>query len=223
MASSKSAPVAATLVAIVNLVLFLPCLCTSCYSGISVAAGMEGGGFAFDPKQKEQLKKMEAELDQKLPNRKPVGIAFSILGLIDSAAMVAAAIGLLMKKPWGRLACILASVLMIVFSLVSLIYAAAVVMPPTIEAQEAMMKGNPGPAPPAGMMAAIMYGSLAFSALLNIGYPLLAVFLMMTGSVRAFYSQEAYERRQAEAEGGGRDDDRRRDDDDYDRRDDDAR
>jgi len=219
MASPKM-PAAAMIVAIVNLVLFVPCLGSACFNTLGGASGMDiSEVLAVDAKAKEQAKKINAAMDEKLPNRRAVEIVFSIAGLIYSVAMIFASIGLLLKKPWGRSACLLAAALVIVVSIARLGYS-FVALPPAIELQEAAMKeAAAGPAPPPGTMAAVTYGMVGCSGAFMIGYPLLVIILMMTGSVRAFYSTEAYDRRLEETEGGGRDDNRRDDEDD--RRDDD--
>ncbi len=153
MPRSRKIPVTALFVAIINLVLFVPCLCCSGAGLAMVGAGGGGSDFALDPKQKEELKKQEKIVEEKVPNQKAIGMAFSFGNVLGSILMIVAAIGLLKKQSWGRLVCIFGSILLIVDSLANVGYQAKSVLPVTVKIQEwEMREQNPGAAPPAGFV-----------------------------------------------------------------------
>jgi len=223
MPRSKSTPIAALIVAIVNLVLFIPCLCCSgANAGVGAFAG-DGSAFVPDPKMKEDIKKQQQEINNAVPNFKTVELVTNILKVIASIMMVSAAIGLLMKQSWGRLLCILGAAFIILVTLGHAVYQATTTIPAISKVQEEQMKKNPaaGPGLGQGFFQGANYIGLAIQVLLSAGYPLIALFLMMTPPVRDFYSTSARDRRQHEDD-LEREDDRREDDyddrrEDYDR------
>lgn len=189
MARSKSIPAAAMFVAIMNLILFLPC---ACCSGIGLVAGPaigDGTAFAVDPEQKKAVEALNKRLKEKVPNLDTIQLLTGALTLAASLDLVVAAIGLLMRQNWGRILCIGGAILLIVVTLFNVGFQATKVIPVTLEAQKEVM-GQQGQAAPgaADALGAIAYGALAINVVIQVGYSLLALILMLLPSVREFYT-----------------------------------
>lgn len=189
MAGSKSIPAAAMFVAIMNLVLFLPC---ACCSGIGLVAGPtmgDGTAFVADPEQKKAVEEVNKRLKEKVPNLETVQLLTGGLTLIASLGLVIAAVGLLMRQNWGRLLCIGGAIALILVTLLNVGFQATRVIPVTLEAQKELLfnKGQAGPGAQE-MLGVIAYAALAVNVLIQVGYSLLALLLMFTTSVRKFYT-----------------------------------
>ncbi len=213
MARSKSLPAAALIVGILNLVLFVPCLCIS---GGSIAVESAGSlsGFGATAQQKEMQKKLEESIRMEVPNQKAVQLVTSVVEVLCSIGMIVSAIGIFMKQSWGRLLCIISAVLLAIVFTALTIYQAAVVIPGTARATEQALKEQKVPVSP-GMLHAVQYATVIVQALFMVGYPLLAIALLMTPSVRkTFSTSRQTEDGDYDDLGRGGDDDRR----DYDDR-----
>src|SRR5262245_28368700 len=223
MARHRSTPVAAIIVAIANLVLYIPCLCTNGAGAVLAPLMGDGSALVSDPKMKEEIKKRQQEQEAAVPNMKSFQMANQIVNVIGSIMMVTAAIGLLMKQSWGRSLCIIAAVFVIVVTLAHTVYQAGVVVPAIAKMQEEQMKKNPGaPALGQGFFQNLGYLGVAMGAIVIAGYPLVAIVLMMPPPVRRFYSTSALARRPYDDDFDREDDHDRRDDyddrsDNYDR------
>lgn len=200
-------------VAIMNLILFLPC---ACCSGIGLVAGPalgDGTAFVTDPEQKKAAEELTKRLKENVPNLDTIQFLTGVLTLLASLDLVVAAIGLLMRQNWGRILCIGGAILLIVVTLFNVGLQATKVIPVTLEAQKEIMaqqgQGGPGAAE---MLGIIAYGALAVNVVIQVGYPLLALLLLLTPSVREFYTGTGG--RNDEAEGGWSDSPSRFDEDD---------
>jgi uncharacterized membrane protein len=205
MENRKPIPAGAMIVAIMNLVLFVPCLCLT---GGSFALKASGGlsGLQAAPEQKEIQQKVEDAIARELPNAKTVDLVSSVVTVLFSIGMIVSAIGLLTRQTWGRTLCLFLSVLLVILAAASTYYAVTVTLPVTDKITEEALKAQKLPISP-GMAQTISYGFVAVLALFEIGYPILAVALLMTPGVRRMYCSHP-----SAGVGDSMNDDRRRED-----------
>jgi hypothetical protein len=215
MARSKKLPAAAIVVGILNLLLYSPCLCCG---GIGVVSGATGGGASMisDPKMKEEINRQMAFMENEVPAFKAASIGFNVAYAFVGVLLMVSGVLLFFKMPAARTACIIGSVLMLMITLAYIAHQAAFVLP----AQFKWQQQNPAVAASGGAFMGILKGStyavLVGAAILYVGYPALALGLMMMSSVRQAFSGSS-----SIGPDDDFDDDRRRNEDDADRRRDD--
>ncbi len=213
MPARKKLPAAALAVAIMNLVLFAPCLCCSGFSAAMGAAGDITSSFASTPQQKELQKKTQEAIEKEAPNAKPVGLVFNVINVILSTLMIVAAIGLFMGKPWARLLCILGCIALLLVVAGNSLFEVLVTIPAGSKVFDEQMKNQNAQAPQ-GAFGGLMYIGVVLRVLIIGGYAIIAIGLLMTSSVRRAFSGSPiasavdFDDRSREDD----DDDRRRDD-----------
>jgi hypothetical protein len=220
MAPSKKLPAAAIVVGILNLLLYSPCLCCG---GIGIVSGATGGGASMisDPKMKEEINRQMAFMENEVPAFKAASIGFNVAYALVGVLLMVSGVLLLLKMPVARTACIIGSVLMLVITLAYIAHQVAFVLP----AQFKWQQQNPAVAASGGAFMGILkggtYAVLVGAAILYVGYPALALGLMMMSSVRRTFSGSNTIGPNGDFEEDRRDDydDRRRDDYDDRRRD----
>jgi fatty acid desaturase len=221
MARQKSLPPAIWVVVVGNFLLFGTCLCCS-GSGLVVGQAIgDGSSFAADPKQKEQIQTQQEELKRELPHAKSINMVFTIFSILCSIIVIAATIGLLLRKQWGWWLCLIGAAIMAVISGVHLLHTAVYQTPVQLRLQQEQMKKQNAPPgmPGTGFFQGIGYGTLGCMALFVVGYPALAIALLLMPSVRQAYTprrRRVVEEYDEEVDGDDDYDDRR--DDDYDDR-----
>jgi uncharacterized membrane protein (DUF485 family) len=188
MSSTNSIPGAALFIAIMNLVLFLPC---ACCSGIGLVAGQTFNDptlFGSDPQQKQLFEKLQQRTKEKLPNQQTIQLATNGIYLAFSLVIVIGSIGLLSRGNWGRWACLVGFAAIIVTTIISTVYQVAFSIPATIEMQKELL-ADQGQAPPGigEFIGVAMYGTVAVIAFIEIGYAFLGIILLLTPSVANFY------------------------------------
>jgi hypothetical protein len=156
---------------------------------------------------------------REVPSFKAANIGFNVAYVLASLLLMVSAIMLFLKMPIGRTACIIGSAIILLITLAYIAHQAAFVLP----AQFKWQQQNPAMAAGGGAGLGILKGAtyivLVIAAILYAGYPLLAIGLLMTSSVRRVFSGSAMGPAD-DFDDRGRDDydDRRRDPDPGDRR-----
>jgi hypothetical protein len=211
----RSRPANATFIAVCNILLGLPCLCCSGLisfgHGADVietqqanpanaaaqgpAADNEGDDAnAAKPKNMvEQLLKendeSEAYLQKELPRRSIINLGIGIVLVIASLLLSVSGVLLLMNRPFGRTLCLAAAAIMLIGGLADAGYGIGVERPATekfdrLKAQELKAKNQP---PVDVTETEGLWVAIGVKAFLCIGYPVLAIAVMMTGLVRNYY------------------------------------
>jgi hypothetical protein len=231
----RSKPAALTIVAILNLVVGLPCMCCM---GLNAGVLAATGGAANQPKAAandplgQAMEKMNEQVDffsKEVPSYKVEQIAYNVVAVLCSIVLVISAIGLFMGRAWGRIGTIAASAVMIIAVLGNTVYTVAAVLPAAKKFEQQQVGQQAGPPPPKGAQEVSGFIGVCFALLIGAGYPAAAIAMLMTGPVRQYFAEGAsrrddgYDDRRDDLDRRDDDYDRRRDDDYYDRRDDDAR
>lgn len=204
--AQRTRPTSATLIAVLNLLIGIPCICCS-----GAMAGMTLFGLAadkaqpaaavpvepkIDPKQDpfgavmEQVKIQQAFMQKEVPSINTVQLILESIVVMYSFMLLVAGVLMLMNRPAGRLLGLLGVVLMGLTTLASVGYRGAVVYPAMAkwdEKEQARLKAKNQPTPPIGGSQSMLIG-LGFGALINLGYSCLAFFVLMSAPVREFYS-----------------------------------
>jgi predicted membrane protein DUF2127 len=230
----RKKPPALLMVAIINLVLGLPCMCCMGVGALGTAAGMGPGGkaqpapapgqaanpftkFAQDAQEQQEF------MAKKAPGYQTGQLAFMIVSAVFSLVLIVTAVGLLLGQSWGRLLCIIACALVIPLGVAHLVHRVVYVLPAAREFTNQKMQKAGGAAPPAGSVELGGAVGLLPDAAIGVFYPLLAIALLMTGPVREYFASGGPRQRvgdsrfdefQDEFRRRGDDEDRRRDDDD---------
>jgi hypothetical protein len=118
--------------------LFIYCFFGFCCNGIDFAGMFPGGGMTVTQGSGSQKFDMTEELSKHAPSYMVVMGLISVLGLLLSGVAVAAAVGLLQVKNWGRHLAIVWAAGYILVSLLSHIYDFAVLIPAKVKVQETM-------------------------------------------------------------------------------------
>lgn len=213
----RSKPAAVTIVAILNIVVALPCMCCMGFNAVGLAA--MGGGAANQPKPAAndpfgqamaQSNEQINFLAKEAPGYKAEQIGYNVVAVLCSLVLLIASIGLFMGQAWGRMATIAACAVMILIALGNAVYSAAFIVPAATKFQEQKVAQQAGPPPPKGAFEAGGVIGICLGVLVGAGYPAAAIAMLMTGSVREYFASRS--RRDEH--------DEYRRDDDYDQRDD---
>jgi hypothetical protein len=191
-------------VAIMNLVLGLPCggfaLIGAIYGGVKAGkeipepkaqSTVKAGGFqTTTPKNQTQIEdEMMVIMRKDCPGYHLVTILLAVGQSFVGLLLILGGAFLLMGKPMGRLVTYLACGLLIVITIVNAGYSAAFVFP----AQQKWMDMNAAALPPgfAGIMQVTLYATLLLNVAIGIGYPILAFILLSNHKVKAFYANKS--------------------------------
>jgi hypothetical protein len=215
MAKRKKKPPVLMIIAILNILIALPCMCClGSNAVVLVAMPPEQAANQPKPAANNPFGQMMAQQGEQLafiakesPGYTAEQIGYNIIAVLVSIGLLTSAIGLFMGQSWGRLLCMAACAVMVLAALGNTIYTVAYILPATKKFQSQQLQKGGAPPPPGtseGRAAGSVIG-IAGVLLVGAGYPVLAIGLLMTSPVRSFFS------------GGGRrpDDDY---DDDFDRR-----
>src|SRR5262245_980617 len=233
-------PGGAALIAVCNILLGLPCLCCTGITAFGNGTDLVNPEPPAAPGNKQQappaqqgdkFDQMFEELDEQgqflareMPHQSMVMLAINVVLVIASLALLVSGVGLLMLRPWGRMLCLVAALVLATVTTAEIVYDVIFLVPAMKKFDEHLEKkrlAQKQPAPPMSKMdgTTIM---LALSALLGVGYPILAIVVMMTAPVRAAYAgapPDEHDRYQSDDE---YDAPPRRDEEDYERWRDDA-
>ena len=199
-------PPGAAAIAICNILLGLPCLCCSGAGTVQQAMEMANPAPPAPPGQEQKapagqpadpfddfMRQAEEQgrfMAKEVPHQPKVTLVLDALSLLASIALLVSGVGLLMMRPWGRTLCLIGALALATFSLVEVVYDVIFVIPATRkfdEQQEQKRIAQKQPAPPLSQSAGAMFG-VAIGALLGVGYPILAMIVMMNPAVRAAYA-----------------------------------
>jgi hypothetical protein len=218
----RSRPTAATVVAVFNLIIGIPCFCCMGASIGFEASGLADQQAAAPPppnagnnalqglmKMAKEAKEQQDFVAREVPSLKTALIANSIIVLIYALALTMSAIGLLKGQPFARTLCLGASTVMLLTVAGTTVFSAVMVLPAQKKFQEKKQaEGNP-----------VEVGNgiveIAVRLLVRGSYPALAIALLMTGSVRAYYGGGRIDAEDQNAADRGEVEYDRRLDDDY--------
>jgi hypothetical protein len=183
----KKKSVAVIVVAVLNLVLGIPCvICIPV--GLIATQGLKGmakQNQAAGPNDPfGQIEEQEKFMEKEAPGFKAMQYVsatiqvFYGLGLIISAAL------LLVGKPAGRYLCIAACICFAFWMIGHSVYQVAFVMPAGKKYTEKRLQEMKAPPPPKGLFEASTAVALGFNLFIGVGYPLLAIALLMTSGAR---------------------------------------
>jgi hypothetical protein len=191
----RSKPTAVTVIAILQLIFGGLGLCIA----LANLAGLPQQMAALNQQNVQKLPPAQrpptqAELEEKVEKHLPSYQAIQKGSLAGSAVlcvlMLLSGIGLLAMRPWGRFVAITYAVLSILYTVASLVFTAAVVMPAMSEAiQDLAGQGNAQAQLMAQAMQIGMVAGLAIGALVVI-YPIIVLVIMLLPSVRAAFRGE---------------------------------
>jgi hypothetical protein len=196
----RSKPPVLLIVGIMNLVLGIPCLCCMGFAMVGTAMQTQsspaGGGNAnANANAGNPFAKLNADLEEQdrfrqkeVAGWKPVQIVVIVIAMAFSIALMVSGIGLILGQAWGRWMCIAACALMMVVGLGNAVWRAAVVLPAQQRFADQQIKAGKAPSNQGGMMAAGGIGAVLLDILWSMGYPALAIGLLMTGGVRRYFS-----------------------------------
>lgn len=185
-------------------------------NGEQADADVDAPAAAQDPIEQAlaEGEKQQAFIEKEVPHLISYQVTSNIAMLLASIALLISAIGLFALKSWSRLFCILGAGLMLLVTIGDVVYQMAFVLPACRKFDEKHPKiaKQPGDVD-STTVNGIRVGCLGF---IGIGYPLLAMAVMMTSNVRHVYTGDHRDEEEQRY-------DRYQDDDDYDdrRRDDD--
>jgi hypothetical protein len=212
----RSRPISATLIAIGNILVGLPCLC--CSGGLSLVYGMNlveppqaklanaqgqeddknqgNNGAAASPepenifdKLKQDDDELEAFLQKELPQRSAVNLAIGIVQTVGSLTLLVSGILLLMGRPMGRTLCFAAAGLLLISGAADVAYSVSFEYPATVKFDQVKaqeLKAKNLPPEESQKSDSLLF-MIGIVALFSIGYPLLAAGVMITGPVREYY------------------------------------
>lgn len=198
MAKAKR-PVGATVIAVFNLILGLPCLCCAgLASGGSLMSVMDKGNnqdeFKIDEKDaaknpflkgfKQELEKGDF-IEKEVPHMNAVNFVVYAIGVFAGLALLVSGILLLMMRNSGRLICIVGAALLLFHFTVDLAYTAVSVYPAAQKFEEKQRKEGKAPANNAGVgiASATLVGPILL-LVLGGSYAVLAVAVMLSGATR---------------------------------------
>lgn len=219
----KKQSAAVMAVAIMNLVLGIPCLiCVP----IGLIAGEAFKGMAKQNNQAAgpnnpfgQMDEQEKFMEQEAPGYQAMRYAGATVSILFALGLILSAILLLGGKPLGRTICLAVCALFAIWTIGNTIYQIAVTMPASkkfFDKQMAQIKGTP---PPKGLFEASTGVGIAISVFIGVGYPILATALLLTpGARRALSSTAATDFDDRYNDDFDQSDDRFRQRDDYDDR-----
>jgi hypothetical protein len=193
---------AAAVLAIIYGCLFM--ICGLCGVGSLIMQGsMNQGLFGGDPQQAQMQKQLQDAIERDVPAYRVVQIAFPILGLAQSLALLIAGIGLLGMHSWARVLAVLAALIAVASTAFQAIYQVVFVIPATSDAlgaalPAAMAKApgpGPGPGPGAAEVGKMMHLVFTMTGIVTvilfvliIAYLLVIVFLLQRRHVRAAFA-----------------------------------
>lgn len=165
----------------------------------------------------EARKEIQQRYDRWLQSRSPVdvmkmfeimddsrlvgyAVAVMALSLVTNSMLIAAGIGLIRERPWGRRLALTTAGVKLAFLLCGLAYALAVAVPIQAEAVSAMMepgfeaqRQQPGPPMPdvigAGMFEIVYYGMAIGTAVAAAVFPIVLLFVLNTGSAKRRFAK----------------------------------
>jgi hypothetical protein len=185
-------PLAVVVIAVLQLVFGVPALGTYAlsFAGLDKAVASLGQ-VNQEGQQRLTLLDVEKRLEERVPSYGPVQQAVNGAEIAVTLLMIASGIGLLMFRPWGRLAAIVYAVLSILVTMASLAWYLAAVAPAVVAfGREIAATGGPdAEAMGAGIPIAYIGGQIVFS--LSAVYPLVVFLVLLRPSVRAAFQGEA--------------------------------
>jgi len=204
--SRPKRPAGAAFIAVCNILLGLPCLCCTGVSAFGNGTDVvnpeppaaPGNKQEAPPAQQgDKIDQMFDELDEQgqflareVPHQSMVMLAINVVLVIASLALLVSGVGLLIMRPWGRMLCLAAALVLATVTTAEIIYDVIFLVPATKKFDEHLEKkrvAQKQAAPPMSKMDAVVF-VLALTALLGVGYPILAIVVMMTAPVRAAYA-----------------------------------
>lgn len=213
----RTRPAAATFVAVINILLGIPCLCCSgCVSGgqiLGMATGNQGEeelDAPDDPNDPigsaiKNMARQEEFIAKEVKHEMVLTLIVNIGSLIASLILLVSGFMLLTGHSSGWLAAILGLLILLGCTTVEVINNVVFVMPAAKKFDVQEEQAERKKADEISSTSALMI-NIALKSAIGIAYPILALILLMTGPVRAFYAQRTSDEH-----------DRYQDDDEYDR------
>lgn len=186
--AQKKTSAAVIAVAVMNLVLGVPCLiCTPL--GLVATQAMQGFGkqnnqAAAANNPFGQMEKQQKFMEQEAPGFKIMQYVGAAAGILFSLGLIASAILLFGGKPLGRTVCIAVCALFAVWTLINCGYQLGVAMPASKKFFDQEMQQMKGAPPPKGLFEVSSGIGIVFALLIGVGYPILATALLMTPGAR---------------------------------------
>src|SRR5262245_17935538 len=181
----RSKPANLTIVAILNVIIALPCVCCMGFTAIGAASMGDAGvnqpkPAANDPFGEAMFKMNEQAnfIAKEAPGYKAEQLAYSVVVLLCSIGLLISAIGLFMGQQWGRMLSIAACAVMIVAALGNTVYTVIYVMPATKKFEEQHVAKQAGPPPPKGAQEAGGLVAVCVALLIGAGYPAVAIAML---------------------------------------------
>ena len=152
--------------------------------------------FAFGNPQLAQQQQAQQEaiqrvLNERVPHLKVYQAETVVVGLALSGALIAAGLGLLSLRGWGRTLSLAYAVLSILQTLSAALYSFVYVAPANEEAFRQMPAPNPQTAHMMQNMAQMTVFFMVLSVLIQLAYPVTVLIIMLLPSVRAAFRGEA--------------------------------
>jgi hypothetical protein len=183
----KKTSAAVIVVAVINLVLGVPCLICIPTSLIASEAlkGMAKQNQAAGPANPfGQIDEQERFMEKEAPGFKTIQYVASGVQVLYALGLIVSAALLLVNKPAGRYLCIAICALFAAWTIGNSVYQVSVAMPAARKYLEKRLQDLKGPPPPKGLFEASSAVGLGFNILMGVGYPLLAIALLMTPGAR---------------------------------------
>lgn len=229
--AKRSKPPVLIIVGVLNLIIGISCLCCMSFAMIgtlmqdaAVGAQPGQGAAGNNPFEKiaEQAKEQEDFIAKEVPGYKAMQIGVIVIAMLFAIGLLISSIGLFMGQSWGRWMCILVCLFMMLVGVGNAVWRVAMVLP----AQQKFMDQQVAAGKMPGNQGAFnvgRFGAVGADLLWSVGYPILAIGLLMTPAVRDYFSNKGRREDDDFDRRGDYDDDyddrpRRRRDDDYDDR-----
>jgi hypothetical protein len=160
-----------------------------------ISGGNPARLFAFIPEAQKQLEVQQRILTERVPFYTAYQAEGLVVGLVLSALLVAAGVGLLRLRPWARVLCMVYAPPSILQTLFAAFYTLVYVTPASQEAaRQAPFGANPqaAQAAQAGAEAGAAVGLIlsAFMFLLMLAYPVITLVIVLLPSVGAAFRGE---------------------------------
>jgi hypothetical protein len=182
-------PTAVVVIAVFHFIIggigLLSGLCTG--TALLAAGGDIGRLFAFNPQMQEQIETQQRVVGERAPFYVGWQLEGAVVGLVLSVLLIAAGIGLLRLRPWGRTLSVVYAPLSILQTLFAVTYTYVYYLPAYNEAVRQTHYPTPQEAEIARMTAQSMGVSMGFGFLIALAYPVIVLIIMLLPSVVAVF------------------------------------
>jgi hypothetical protein len=188
----QQVPTAVVVVAILHFILGGIGLLSSLCGGIALAVGGGDIGrlFAFNPEMQQQIETQQRVVTEHAPFYVAWQVEGFVVGLVLSALLVTAGVGLLRLRSWARSFSLVYAVVDILQTLLAASYTFVFYLPAYQEAVRQTHYRTAQEAEIARVTAQSMGIGMAFGFLLTLAYPVVVLVIMLLPSVAAAFRGE---------------------------------